>query len=104
MATRRPRYTTSSAKRATSADKHHAYSAAPGLALVMASQGVTLEALSELTGYPQDFLRRMRDEDQTAARVVTSKIAAVLGVEHTVIRGEIPGEVARIRDVIVPGE
>jgi hypothetical protein len=64
------------------------YAPAPGLASALEAQSVTLEALSELTGYPADYLRRMRDEEQTAPRVVTSRISAVLGVETTDIRGE----------------
>jgi ribosome-binding protein aMBF1 (putative translation factor) len=64
------------------------------------AQGVTLEALSELTGYPVDFLRRMEDEGQTAPRVVTSRISAVLGVEHTAVRGEGPQEVTRLKDIV----
>ncbi len=69
-------------------DEHHPYSGAPGLAGVLTAQGVTLERLSELTGYPVEYLRKLRDEGQIAPRVVTSRISAVLGVEHTVIRGE----------------
>jgi ribosome-binding protein aMBF1 (putative translation factor) len=67
------------------------------------AQGVTLEGLAELTGYPADFLQRMEDEGQTAPRVVTSRISAVLGVEHVAVRGEEAGQVTRIRD-IAPGE
>ena len=85
-------------------DHHHSHAPAPGLALVLASQGVGLEQLSELTGYPQEYLRKLRDEDLVAPRIVTSRISAVLGVEHTVIRGEQPGEVTRVQDVVVPGE
>jgi hypothetical protein len=68
--------------------ERHLYAPASGLAGVLSSQGVTLDALSELTGYPVDYLRRMRDEGQTAPRMVTSRISAVLGVETTDIRGE----------------
>jgi hypothetical protein len=66
----------------------HLYAPAPGLAAVLEEQNVTLEALSELTGCPVDYLRRMRDEGQTAPRVVSSRIAAVLGVTTIAIRGE----------------
>jgi hypothetical protein len=86
------------------ADSPQLYAPAPGLREAREAQGVTLEALSELTGYPADFLRRMEDEGQTAPRMATSRISAVLGVEHTAVRGEQEGEVTRIRDVIVPGE
>jgi len=91
---------------ALAADPHspQLYAPAPNLREVREAQGVTLEALSELTGYPADFLRRMEDEGQTAPRVVTSRISAVLGVEHAKVRGEQEGQVTRIRDVIVPGE
>jgi hypothetical protein len=64
------------------------YAPAPGLAAVLEAQNVTLEALGELTGYPVEFLRKLRDEEQTAPRVVTSKISAVLGVTTIAIRGE----------------
>jgi ribosome-binding protein aMBF1 (putative translation factor) len=64
------------------------------------TQGVTLEALAELTGYPVDYLRRMEDEGQTAPRVVTSRISAVLGVEHVAVRGEGPQEVTRLKDIV----
>lgn len=80
------------------------YAGAPGLKAARARQGVSLESLSELTGYPAGYLRRMEDEGQTAPRIVTSRLAAVLGVEHTVIRSEGPSEVTRLRDVQVPGE
>jgi hypothetical protein len=91
---------------ALAADPHspQLYAPAPGLREVREAQGVTLEALSELTGYPVDFLRRMEDSGQTAPRVVSSRISAVLGVEHAAVRGEEAGQVTRIRDVIVPGE
>ncbi len=82
----------------------NAYATAPGLKAAREAAGVTLEALAELVGYPADYLRRMEDEGLTAPRIVTSRLSAVLGVEHTVIRGEQPGEVTRIRDTIVPGE
>jgi hypothetical protein len=88
----------------TGPDEHHSYAPAPGLALVLASQGVTYEALSELTGYPVEYLRKMAEEGQIAPRIVTSRISAVLGVEHTVIRGEQPGEVTRVEDVITPDD
>lgn len=84
--------------------EEHLYAPAPGLAGVLTAQGATLAALSELSGYPVEFLREMRDEGQTAPRMVTSRISAVLGVEHTVIRGEGPTEVTRVRDIAVPGE
>jgi hypothetical protein len=82
----------------TGPDEHHSYAPAPGLALVLASQGVTYEALSELTGYPVEYLRKMAEEGQIAPN------SAVLGVEHTVIRGEQPGEVTRVEDVITPDD
>jgi hypothetical protein len=69
-------------------DAHHVYAPAPGLAAVLTAQSVTLEALSELTGYPVDYLRRMRDEEQIAPRVVTSKISPVLSrgrLRHVVL-------------------
>ncbi len=86
---------------ALAADPHspQLYAPAPGLKAVREDAGVTLEALSELTGYPVDFLRRMEDEGQTAPRVVTSRISAVLGVEHTAVRGEGPQEVTRLKDI-----
>ncbi len=91
---------------ALAADPHspQLYAPAPGLREAREAAGVSVEALSELTGYPVDFLRRMEDEGQTAPRVVTSRISAVLGVEHAKVRGEQEGQVTRIRDVIVPGE
>lgn len=82
----------------------NAYATAPGLKAAREAQGVTLEALAELTGYPVAHLRAIEEDGQTVPRIVTSRISAVLGVEHTVIRGEQPGEVTRIRDTIVPGE
>ncbi len=82
------------------ADSPQLYAPAPGLREAREAQGVTLEALSELTGYPADFLRRMEDEGQTAPRVVTSRISAVLGVEHTAVRGEGPQEVTRLKDIV----
>ncbi len=87
---------------ALAADPHspQLYAPAPGLREAREAQGVTLEALSELTGYPADFLRRMEDEGQTAPRVVTSRISAVLGVEHTAVRGEGPQEVTRLKDIV----
>ncbi len=81
-------------------DSPQLYAAAPGMKEAREAQGVTLEALSELTGYPVDFLRRMEDEGQTAPRVVTSRISAVLGVEHTAVRGEGPQEVTRLKDIV----
>jgi hypothetical protein len=69
-------------------DHHYTYAPAPGLALVLASQGVGLEQLSELTGYPVAYLQKLRDEEQIAPRIVTSRISAVLGVETSDIRGE----------------
>ncbi len=86
---------------ALAADPHspQLYAPAPNLREVREAQGVTLEALAELTNYPADFLRRMEDEGQTAPRVVTSRISAALGVEHTLIRGEREGEVTRVRDI-----
>jgi hypothetical protein len=83
----RPRFTRYSVRHPEGPDEHHSYAPAPGLALEMAAQGVTLEALSEITGYPQDYLRRLRDENLIAPRIVTSRIAAVLGVETPDIRG-----------------
>ena len=80
------------------------YAAAPGLKAAREARGVTLEALAELAGYPADYLRRMEDEGQTAPRIVTSRLSAVLGVEHTVVRGEQSSEVTRVGDVVVPGE
>jgi hypothetical protein len=87
---------------ALAADPHspQLYAPAPNLREVREAQGVTLEALSELTGYPADFLRRMEDEGQTAPRLVTSRISAVLGVEHTAVRGEGPQEVTRLKDIV----
>jgi hypothetical protein len=70
------------------AGEMHLYAPAPGLAAVLQAQNVTLESLSDLTGYPVEFLRKLRDEEQTAPRVVTSRISAVLGVETPDIRGE----------------
>ncbi len=67
--------------------EHYSHAPAPGLAAVLTAQGVTLEALSELTGYSVEFLRKMRDEGQLAPRIVTSRISAVLGVETDDIRG-----------------
>ncbi len=43
-----------------------AYSTAPGLKAAREAQGITLEALSELCGYPLSYLRRMEDEGLTA--------------------------------------
>jgi hypothetical protein len=87
---------------ALAADPHspQLYAPAPNLREVREAQGVTLEALSELTGYPVDFLRRMEDEGQTAPRVVTSRLSAVLGVSHTAVRGEGPQEVTRLKDIV----
>lgn len=87
---------------ALAADPHspQLYAPAPGLREIREAQGVTLEALSELTGYPVDFLRRMEGEGQTAPRVVTSRISAVLGVEHTSVRAEGPQEVTRLKDIV----
>jgi len=79
------------------------YAGAPGLKASREAQGVTLEGLSEVTGYPASYIRAL-EEGQIAPRIVTSRISAVLGVEHTLIRGEEAGQVTRIRDVIVPGE
>ncbi len=80
-----------------------AYSTAPGLKAAREAQSITLEALSELCGYPLSYLRRMEDEELTAPRIVTSRISAVLGVEHTVIRQEGPCEVTRLGDVVEKG-
>ncbi len=77
----------------------YTHAGAPGLKAARGAQGVTLEALSELTGYPADFLRRMEEEGQTAPRIVTSRISAVLGVAHLDVRSELPGQVTRIRDI-----
>ncbi len=87
---------------ALAADPHspQLYAPAPNLREAREAQGVTLEALAELTNYPVDFLRRMEDEGQTAPRVVTSRISAVLGVEHTAVRGEGPQEVTRLKDIV----
>ncbi len=87
---------------ALAADPHspQLYAPAPGLREVREAQGVTLEALSELTGYPADFLRRMEDSGQTAPRVVSSRISAVLGVEHIAVRHEGPQEVTRLKDIV----
>jgi transcriptional regulator with XRE-family HTH domain len=86
---------------ALAADPHspQLYAAAPGLKEAREAAGVTLEGLAELTGYPADFLQRMENEGQTAPRVVTSRISAVLGVEHVAVRGEGPQEVTRLRDI-----
>jgi hypothetical protein len=67
-------------------DAHHSHAPTPGLALVMASQGVTYEALSELSGYPQEYIRKMAEEDQLAPRIVSSKLSAILGVETDDLR------------------
>ncbi len=75
------------------------YAGAPGMAAARTAQGVTLEALSELTGYPADYLRRMEDEGQTAPRIVTSRISAVLGVTTDAVRGNQAGQITRISDV-----
>ncbi len=79
------------------------YAGAPGLKAAREAQGVTLEGLSEVTGYPASYIRAL-EEGQIAPRIVTSRLSAVLGVETTLVRGEEAGQVARIRDVIVPGE
>ncbi len=86
---------------ALAADPHspQLYAPAPGLREAREAAGVSVEALSELTGYPADFLRRMEDEGQTAPRMATSRISAVLGVEHTAVRGEGPQEVTRLKDI-----
>jgi hypothetical protein len=78
------RYTT---PRATSVDRHHAYAPAPGLGLILASQGVAVERLSELTNYPVAYLEKLVNENQVAPRIVTSRISAVLGVTHDEVRG-----------------
>lgn len=80
-----------------------AYSAAPGLKTAREAAGVDLEGLAELTGYSPDYLRRMEEEGQTAPRIVTSRISAVLSVEHLGVRNEKPGQVTRIRDIIEKG-
>ena len=81
-----------------------AYAAAPGLKAAREARGVTLEALAQLTGYPLEHLRKIEEDGQVAPRIVTSRISAVLGVEHLGVRGEQPSEVTRIGDVLVPGE
>src|SRR5829696_8118403 len=93
-------------RRAEHSDKpgeENLYSGAPGLKAARVDQGVSLEGLATLTGYPADYIRRMEDEGQIAPRIVTSRISAVLGVEHTAIRGEGPGQVTRIRDIVEKG-
>ncbi len=81
----------------------HFYAGAPSLREAREAQGVTLEGLSETTGYPASYIRAL-EEGQIAPRIVTSRLSAVLGVETTLVRGEGENEVTRIRDVIVPGE
>jgi hypothetical protein len=83
LSQRAQRYTT---PRATSVDKHHLYAPAPGLGLILASQGVSIERLSEMTGYPTAYLQKLVDEDLVAPRIVTSRISAVLGVTHDEVR------------------
>ncbi len=90
------------ASRAPLARDHHtpqAYSAAPGLKAAREAQGVTLEGLAEFTGYAVAHLRTIEEDGQTVPRIVTSRISAVLGVEHLDVRGEDPGQVTRIRDI-----
>jgi hypothetical protein len=84
LSQRPERYTT---PRATSVDRHHAYAGAPGLGLILAAQGVTVERLSEMTGYPTAYLQKLIDEDLVAPRIITSRISAVLGVTHDEVRG-----------------
>ncbi len=60
---------------------------APGLAAVLAVKNVSLEQLSEMSGYPLEYLERLRDHGLAAPLVVTSKISALLAVEVSTIRG-----------------
>ena len=83
----RPRWSTRyTVRHPEGPDEHHSYAPTPGLALVMASQGVTYEALAELSGYPASYLRQMAEGDQLAPRIVSSKLSAILGVETDALR------------------
>jgi len=61
--------------------------------------GLSLEELSEMSGYGTALLEKIEASNVPVPRLTTSRISACLAARHTEVRQEGPNEVTRLKDI-----